>query len=116
MADTRQALGSFMDAQVSAHAVPDAVVEVLTSPPQRRARDTFDIPSGQTDGPVQHRQRDHALQDPGETGLFLIPDLANRNGAGDVGGSVQVLTAAVQHQQMAVPAGCCRFLPLPGNA
>ena len=69
--------------------------------PERGAGDRVDVAPGEARGPAQPRHGDQALQDQGERADRLGRHRADGDGAGDVGGAVEVLGAAVDEQQLA---------------
>ncbi len=100
--DARKPLRPFVHAEIGAHAVPGAMVEVEPRLPERPAREGIQVHAREALGKAQPGNGDHALEDARETGAFLRPRLAHGKRAGDVRRSVEILPAAVQHDQVAV--------------
>ena len=78
-----------------------AVVEIDAGLPQRLTRERIELRAGGPVGEDRARDRDVALEHPGEAVAHFRRGLADRHGAGDVGGAVLVLAAGVDQEQLA---------------
>mmetsp|Transcript_18272 Transcript_18272/g.29017 ORF Transcript_18272/g.29017 Transcript_18272/m.29017 type:complete len:276 (-) Transcript_18272:4211-5038(-) len=102
MADPAEALWPLMHGQIGPNPMTQAMIKILMRVPKGRAPDCLDIPARQPFGPDQPRHVDHAHQHPGKGRACLGRGCANGNRPGNIRGSVQILPATVQHDQMTV--------------
>ena len=91
-------LRAFVHAEIAAHPVAGAMVIVEASHPQGRAGQDVQGRAGGSGRETDMGQRQVALQHQGEAFGHLPAGLADGDGAGDVGGAVQILAAGI-HQQ-----------------
>ena len=92
-----------MHAEEVADPVSGAMVVVVTGLPQGHASQHVELDAGSAAGEAGLIQGNMTLQHPGKHGPVLVGHLTHLDGAGDVGGAVQVLGAGV-HQIDAVLA------------
>ena len=81
--------------------MPGAVVVVDPRPPERHPRHRVDVAPGQPRRPGEPAHGDQPLQHQRERPDRLRRHRPDRDGAGDVGGAVEVLRAAVDEQELA---------------
>ena len=76
------------------------VAAVLATAPCRATASMSEprVPAGK----AQHGNADHALQHQREALAHLLGRLADRHGAGDVGGAVLILRAGIEQEQLAL--------------
>ena len=98
LGDARRAL---VHRQIAADAVAGAVIEVEAVRPQRLPRERIELRAGDAFGKHRARDGDVALQHQREALAHFGSRLADRDGAGDVGGAVLVLAAGVDQEQFA---------------
>ena len=77
-----------------------AMVVVHSGQPQGIARQRIEITPGKALRPARPAERDHALQHPGKRPLGGLWCWAHGDCAGDVGGAVEILPAAVDQQEL----------------
>src|SRR5262249_19685963 len=92
---------SFVHREIAADAVAGAVVEVESLRPQELPSKGVELGAGRTLGKDRARNCDMALEHAGEAVAHLGSRLADRDGAGNVGGAVLVLAAGVDQKQLA---------------
>src|SRR5437867_9994473 len=90
-----------MHREIAAHAMAGAVLEVEPGLPQTRTCERIKLGAGGAFGEHRARDRDMALEHAGEALAHLRRRLADRDGAGDVGGAVLVLRAGIDQEQLA---------------
>ena len=94
----RDALRPFVDREVGAHAVPDAVVEIEPGAPECQSRQDVDLRAGRALRKYRARDRNMAFQHPREAIAHRARGPPHCNGAGHIGRSVLVLRAAVDEK------------------
>ena len=95
------ALRPFMDAEIAADPVAGAVIVVETLRPQGRAGQGVDGVPGRAVRKAHLGQRHMTLQHEGVTVDHLLAGIADGDGAGDVGGAVEILATRIDQQQLA---------------
>ena len=90
-----------MHRQIAADAMPGAMREIEPGMPQELARQRIELRAGGAVGKRGAGNRDMAAQHPGKAVAHLLGRLADRDGAGDVGGAVLILRAGIDQQQVA---------------
>ncbi len=85
-----------MHREVAADPVAGAVIVVEPGLPQRPPREPVELRTGRAFRKTRGRQRDMALQYAGEVLAHLGGWRADRDGAGDVGGAVEVLRPGIE--------------------
>src|SRR3954447_16612053 len=88
-------LRPFMDREEAADAVPGAVRIIEPRFPQRPTGEAVELTSARALGEDGGGNRDMALEHAGEAVAHLVGRLADRHGAGDVGGAVDILAARI---------------------
>ena len=83
--------------------MPGAMVVILPRQPKCCTGQRIKVAPRQTFGKAGAGDGDHALQHAGEGRARLVPRIAQGDGAGDIGGAIHILPAAV-HQQKLVRA------------
>ena len=76
-----------------------AVIEIDAGLPQELPRQRVELRAGGAVGKYRARDRDMAAQHAGEAVAHLRRRLADRDGAGDVGGAVFILRAGIDQQR-----------------
>ena len=92
---------SFMDRKIAADAVAGAVLEIEPGLPQELPRQRVELRAGGAVRKHRARDRDVAAQHAGKAVAHFRRRLADRDGAGDVGGAVFVLRAGIDQQEIA---------------
>ena len=92
---------AFMHRQVAADAMAGAVIEIDAGLPQELPRQGVELRTGGAVGKYRARDRDMAAQHAGEAVAHFRRRLADRDGAGDVGGAVLILRAGIDQQEIA---------------
>ena len=86
-----------------------AVIVVEAGLPERPAGEGVDLGAGGADGKAGGGDGDMALQHAGEAVAHFLARLADRHGAGDVGGAVAILGAGIDQVERAGFEGRIRF-------
>ena len=95
-----EAMGAFVDIEKIAHAVAGAAAVVNAELPYGLTRQNIEILAADTLLELGGGECDNALDHEGEVPTLLIGDLTHGDCAGGIGGSGQVLSAAVVEQEM----------------
>ena len=90
-----------MDRKIAADAMAGAVLEIEAGLPQELTRQCVDLRAGSAIRKHGARNRDVTVQHAGKSVAHFRGRLADRNGAGDVGGAVFVLRAGIDQQKIA---------------
>ena len=88
-----------MHIQVGAHAMPRSVQVVQSLAPQGLTGEDVKLRTAGARGELAEFYLDMAFQHEGVDALLLFRQGAEGNGAGDVGGAVEILCAAVEQQE-----------------
>src|SRR5262249_42560511 len=99
-AELGDARGAFVHGKIAADAVAGAVVEVEALRPQELPRKRVELRTGRALGGDRARNRDMTFEHAGEAVAHFGGRLADRDGAGNVGGAVLVLAAGVDQEQL----------------
>src|SRR5579864_5436532 len=90
-----------MHRQIAADPMPGTVVVIETDLPQRPPGEPVELRPGRALREARGRQRDMALEHPSEVLAHLVARLADRDGAGDIGGAVEILRAGIEQIERA---------------
>ena len=91
--------GTLMDIEEKANPVTGAMVVIFAAFPERLAGDGIKRQAGGAVGETSGSQRNMRFEHDGEIANHFRGRAAESYGSGDVGGSVEVLGAAVEEQQ-----------------